>query len=73
MDLLLQSLRAEQREIIIATFFQRRTTREAAELLGLAPEAAKALVYQAMSDLSAMVLIASGPPAPGRRAEDAVR
>jgi RNA polymerase sigma-70 factor (ECF subfamily) len=67
-DLLLQSLPAEQREIIIATFFQRRTTDEAARLLGLAPDAAKALVYQAMCDLTAMVTIASGPPVPAHRA-----
>ena len=69
-DLLLRSLPAEQREIIIATFFLRRTTREAAQLLGLAPAEAKALVYQAMSDLSAMVIIASGPPAPTRWSDD---
>lgn len=67
-DLLLRSLPAEQREIIIATYFQRRTTREAAQLLGLAPDVAKTLVYQAMCDLSAMVTIATGPPVPAHRA-----
>jgi DNA-directed RNA polymerase specialized sigma24 family protein len=60
-DFLLQSLPAEQREMIIATYFQRRTTGEAAHLLGLAPDTAKTLVYQAMSDLTEMVTIASAP------------
>jgi DNA-directed RNA polymerase specialized sigma24 family protein len=68
-DLLLQSLPAEQREIIIATYFHRRTTPEAARLLGLAPDVAKTLVYQAMSDLSAMVTIATSPRVPTHRAD----
>ena len=72
-DLLLRSLPPEQREIIIATYFHRRTTREAAQLLGLAPDVAKALVYQAMSDLSAMVMIASGPRSPAHRGADRAR
>jgi DNA-directed RNA polymerase specialized sigma24 family protein len=68
-DFLLQSLPAEQREIIIATYFHRQTTREAARLLGLAPDVAKTLVYQAMCDLSAMVTIATGPPVAAHRAD----
>ena len=41
----------------MATYFRRRTTREAARLLGLTPGAAKARLYQAMRDLSDMVAI----------------
>jgi DNA-directed RNA polymerase specialized sigma24 family protein len=52
-EMMLQSLPAQHREII-ATYFHRRTTSEAARLLGLSPDAAKARLYQAMRDLSAM-------------------
>ena len=68
-DFLLRSLPADQREIIIATYFHHRTTREAAEMLGLAPDVAKTLVYQAMSDLSDMVTIATTPVGPARRCQ----
>lgn len=54
-ELMLRSLPPQHREIIVATYFRRRTTREAARLLGLAPDAAKARLYQAMRDLSDMV------------------
>jgi RNA polymerase sigma-70 factor (ECF subfamily) len=54
-ELMLRNLPAQHREIIVATYFHRRTTREAAQLLGLAPEAAKARLYEAMRDLSLMV------------------
>jgi DNA-directed RNA polymerase specialized sigma24 family protein len=60
MERMLQSLPAQHREIIVATYFRRRTTREAARLLGLAPGAAKARLYQAMRDLSDM--LATGWP-----------
>ena len=52
---MLRSLPAQYREIIIATYFHRRTTPEAAQLLGLPPGAAKARLYEAMRDLSEMV------------------
>jgi DNA-directed RNA polymerase specialized sigma24 family protein len=55
MELMLRNLPAHQREIIVATYLRRRTTREAATLLGVTPEAVKARLYQAMRHLSAMV------------------
>ena len=57
MEIMLRSLSAEHREIIVATYFRRRTTREAARALGLAPAVARARLYQAMRDLSLMVAI----------------
>jgi DNA-directed RNA polymerase specialized sigma24 family protein len=68
MELLLQCLPAQQREIIAATYFGGRTTREAARVLGLAPEAVTAGLYQAMRDLSQMVAICS-PDHAGTRME----
>lgn len=54
-ELMLRNLPAQHREIIVATYFQRRTTREAARLLGLTPAGASVRLYRAMRDLSAMV------------------
>jgi DNA-directed RNA polymerase specialized sigma24 family protein len=54
-ELMLRNLPAQHREILVATYFQRRTTHEAARLLGLTPDAAKVLLYQAMRDLSDMI------------------
>ena len=54
-ELMLRSLPAQHQEIIIATYFRRRTMGEAARQLGLSPGAAKARLYQAMRDLSSMV------------------
>jgi RNA polymerase sigma-70 factor (ECF subfamily) len=59
-ELMLRSLPAQHREIIVATFVHGRTTREAAWVLGLAPAVAKIRLYQAMRDLSRMV--AAGRP-----------
>jgi len=64
MELMLRSLPAQHREIIVATYFRRRTTREAAEALGLAPAAATARLYEAMRDLSLMVAV-RGPDRAG--------
>ncbi len=55
MELMLRSLSAPHREILVATYFEGRTVREAAGLLGLSPVDAKARLYQAMRHLSAMV------------------
>jgi RNA polymerase sigma-70 factor (ECF subfamily) len=52
---LMLRLPTQHREIIVATYFSGRTTREAAWVLGLAPAVAKARLYQAMRDLSRMV------------------
>jgi RNA polymerase sigma-70 factor (ECF subfamily) len=54
-EVMLQSLPPQHREILVATYFQHRTTGEAAKLLGLTPAAAKARLYEAMRDLSLMV------------------
>ena len=55
MEIMLRSLPPRHREIIVATYFQGRTTREAARALGLAPATANARLYQAMRGLSRMV------------------
>jgi len=57
METMLRSLSTQHREIIVATYFRGRTTREAARVLGLDPAVAKARLYQAMRDLSLMVAI----------------
>ncbi|GAA2469809.1 hypothetical protein Ahu01nite_000520 [Winogradskya humida] len=57
MEFLLRSLPNQHLEILAATYFGGRTTTEAAQLLGLAPEVAKARLYHAMRDLSRMVAI----------------
>jgi len=54
-ELMLQHLPAHHREIIVATYFQGRTTREAARLLGLTHSAAATRLYEAMRALSLMV------------------
>jgi DNA-directed RNA polymerase specialized sigma24 family protein len=54
-EVMLRSLPPQHREIIVATYFHRRTPGEAAKLLGLTPSAARARLYQAMRDLSLMV------------------
>jgi DNA-directed RNA polymerase specialized sigma24 family protein len=53
-EMMLGSLPAQHREIIIATYYRHRTIRDAAQQLGLAPGTAKARLYQAMRDLSEM-------------------
>jgi DNA-directed RNA polymerase specialized sigma24 family protein len=55
MEAMLRNLPAQHREIIFATYFGKRTTGEAAALLGIAPAVAKARLYHAMRDLSAMM------------------
>ena len=64
-EFMLLNLPAQQQEIIVATYFRHRTTREAAEQLGLTPDGAKARLYQAMRSLSEMVATGwpSAPPA----------
>ena len=54
MEIMLRSLEAQHREIIVATYLRGRTTREAAWVLGLAPAVAKIRLYQAMRELSVM-------------------
>jgi RNA polymerase sigma-70 factor (ECF subfamily) len=55
MELMVRSLSAQHREILVATYFRGRTAAEAAGVLGLTPAAATARLYQAMRDLSLMV------------------
>jgi hypothetical protein len=69
MEVLLRNLPAQHREIIVATYFRRRTAREAARDLGLSPAVAEARLYAAMRDLSVMVA-ASGPEHVGPRPAD---
>jgi Sigma-70, region 4 len=69
--LMLQCLPPQHREIVVATYFGRRTTRQAARLLGLSPAAAKERLYDAMRNLSLMVATCRpdhAGPYPGRRA-----
>lgn len=54
-QIMLRSLPAQHREILVATYFQGRTTREAARELGLAPATARIRLYHAMRGLSRMV------------------
>jgi DNA-directed RNA polymerase specialized sigma24 family protein len=56
-ELMLRNIPAQHREIIVATYFDRRTMREAAQSLGLAPVVARARLYAAMRELSLMVAI----------------
>ncbi|MFF5075910.1 sigma factor-like helix-turn-helix DNA-binding protein [Actinoplanes sp. NPDC000266] len=58
MESLLRDLPEPHREILVATYFRRRTPREAAEALGLPQAEVKARLYEAMRTLSAVV---SGP------------
>lgn len=66
-DLLLRNLPAQHRQIIVATYFHRRTTREAARQLGLTPDAAKRQLYHAMRDLSDMLTTARPATRPTHR------
>ena len=59
---LLQHLRAEHREILVATYFRRRTTREAAWQLGLPPDAVKARLYHAVRALSDLLATETARP-----------
>lgn len=54
-EVMLQRLPAQHREIIVATYYQGHSTREAAKRLGLTPAVAKARLYQAMRDLALML------------------
>ena len=54
-ELMLESLPPQHREIIIATYFCGRTPLETAQRLGLAPGTVKVRLYQAMRDLSDML------------------
>jgi RNA polymerase sigma factor (sigma-70 family) len=54
-ELMLGSLPAQHREIIIATYFCGLTTLETAQRLGLAPGMVKVRLYRAMRELSDMV------------------
>jgi DNA-directed RNA polymerase specialized sigma24 family protein len=52
MEAIVRNLPTRQREIIVATYFRRWTTREAAEWLGITPAEAKARLYQAVCELA---------------------
>lgn len=54
-ELMIGSLPAQHREILLATYFRGRTTREAARFLGLDPAVVSARLHQAMRCLSVLV------------------
>ena len=54
MEEMLHRLPARHREVLVATFFHRRTTTEAARSLKLPPATVKARLYEAMRELSDM-------------------
>ena len=67
MEVMLRSLPASHQEIIVATYFGRRTAHQAAEHLGLSPAVAKARLYEEMRSLSGMVDTCwPGPAEPSR-------
>ncbi|XVU28233.1 sigma factor-like helix-turn-helix DNA-binding protein [Actinoplanes sp. CA-054009] len=55
MESLLRDLPEPHREILVATYFRRRTPQEAAEALGLPQAEVKARLYEAMRTLSSVV------------------
>lgn len=54
MEQMLRRLPARHREVLVATYFQGRTTGEAARLLGLPPASVKMRLYEAMRELADM-------------------
>ena len=57
MELMLQSLPTQNREIIVATYFQGRTTREAARVLGLAGTEPIEAAYRVAGEAAAEVAL----------------
>ena len=55
---ILRDLPAAHREILIATYFRRQTTRQAARQLDITHEDARRLIYQATRELTAAVVAA---------------
>lgn len=55
MEHMVRSLAPQQQEVLVATYFRGRTTREAARVLGLTPTTVETRLHQAMRDLSRMV------------------
>ncbi|WP_306214345.1 sigma factor-like helix-turn-helix DNA-binding protein [Actinoplanes sp. RD1] len=55
MEAMLHRLPSRHREVLVATYFRGRTTREAAQVLGIAPAAVQVRLYEAMRDLASMV------------------
>ncbi|WP_233509843.1 sigma factor-like helix-turn-helix DNA-binding protein [Actinomadura craniellae] len=61
----LHSLSSAHREILVETYFRRRSVNEAASVLGLPVETVKTRVYEALHALRA-ALDAVDPPRPAR-------
>jgi RNA polymerase sigma factor (sigma-70 family) len=59
MELMLRELPAPHREVLVATYFHRRTTREAAQLLGIPPAEVSARLYQAMRGLAGKIAVSA--------------
>jgi DNA-directed RNA polymerase specialized sigma24 family protein len=57
-EAILRALAPAHREILVATFFRRQTTRQAARQLGITDEDARRRVYHATRELTARVVAA---------------
>jgi sigma-70-like protein len=53
-ETVIRGLPASHREILVETFFRRRTPQQAARRLGIAPSEARALLYEAVQQLAAL-------------------
>jgi RNA polymerase sigma-70 factor (ECF subfamily) len=58
MEAILRALSPAHREILVATYFRRQTTRQAARQLDITDEDARRLVYHATRELTAAVVAA---------------
>jgi DNA-directed RNA polymerase specialized sigma24 family protein len=54
-DQLLRALSPHHRDILVATYFRRRTTREAAQQLGIPHDTVRTQLYQAMRELTGLL------------------
>ncbi len=52
---ILRDLAAPHREILVATYFRRQTTREAAQQLGITHDDARRRIYHATRELTALI------------------
>ena len=57
-EAIVRALPPEHREILVATYFRRQTTRQAARHLDISPEEARRRVYHATRELTAAVVAA---------------
>jgi DNA-directed RNA polymerase specialized sigma24 family protein len=55
LESILRDLAAPHREILVATYFRRQTTRQAAQQLGITHDDARRRVYHATRELTALI------------------